>query len=219
MTEARRTATPPAIDGDLSDWDFAQDPIPLLCENQLTAAPGYDWSPANLSAVARLQWDEQALYLAVKVRDDVHHPGGTGEQTLRGDALRVALHPGNRAEGTDGRAFEWDISASAPGGGSGRHTLYRPPARNGGLPSGHLAKDSSVYELAVKREGDITDYELRIPWSETGGLTPAVGTRAGLSLQLFDTDNNGLAPSVMTWGGGLLPEWAPSAFGLLTLID
>lgn len=110
-------------------------------------------------------------------------------------------------------------SASAPGGGSGRHTLYRPPARNGGLPSGQLAKDSSVYELAVKREGDITAYELRIPWSETGGLTPAVGTRAGLSLQLFDADNNGLAPSVMTWGGGLLPEWAPSAFGLLTLID
>ena len=72
-------------------------------------------------------------------------------------------------------------SASAPGGGSGRHTLYRPPARNGGLPSGQLAKDSSVYELAVKREGDITAYELRIPWSETGGLTPAVGTRAGLS--------------------------------------
>ena len=135
------------------------------------------------------------------------------------DALRVALHPGNRAEGTDKRAFEWDISASAPGGGSGRHTLYRPPARNGGLPSGQLAKDSSVYELAVKREGDITAYELRIPWSETGGRTPAVGTRAGLSLQLFDADNNGLAPSVMTWGGGLLPEWAPSAFGLLTLID
>lgn len=114
------------------------------------------------------------------------------------DALRVALHPGNRAEGTDKRAFEWDISASAPGGGSGRHTLYRPPARNGGLPSGQLAKDSSVYELAVKREGDITAYELRIPWSETGGLTPAAGTRAGLSLQLFDADNNGLAPSVMT---------------------
>ncbi len=216
-TEAARSKSPPVINGDLSDWDFT-DPIPLLCDNQLTAPDGYTWSPANLSGVVKFTWDDQALYFAAKVRDDTHVANATGEETNRGDSLVIALHPGNRVEGADARAFAWLVSATTPGGGSGRHTLYRPPARSGGLPSGQLAKDSSVYELAIRRNADITTYELRIPWSETGGLTPSPGVTAGLSLQLFDADGAGV-PAVMTWGGGLRPAWSPTGFGTLTLTD
>ena len=215
--EARHAAHAATVDGDLGDWDFA-DPIPLLCDNQLTATEGYAWTPANLTGVARFAWDREALYFAAKVRDDRHVATTTGEDTLRGDSLVIALHPGNRVEGADGQAFAWHLGAAAPGGGSGRHTLYRPPARSGGLASGQLAKDSSVYEVAILRAGDTTTYELRIPWAETGGLTPALGVKAGLSLQLFDADGAG-APAVMTWGGGLRPAWSPAGFGVLTLTE
>lgn len=213
--EAAERKTDIVIDGDLSDWKFSE-PIPLLCDNQISAENGYVWTPENLSGMAEFVWDDKALYLAVMVKDDVHDARTTGDKTAEGDSLRVAFHPMNRAEGEDGKAFEWIIGAAAPGGGSGRHTLYRPESRSGGLRSGHLARDSSVYEVAVKRDGDITCYEVRIPWSETGLSGATIGTKAGLSMQLIDSDGTS-ARGVMTWGGGLRPNWSPSLFGVLTL--
>jgi hypothetical protein len=215
-TEASRTTRKIVVDGRLDDWDLA-DPIPLLCDNQISAENGYAWTPQNLSGVARFAWDDDALYLAVWVRDDQHVATATGEDTVKGDSLVIAFHPGNRVAGAEAKAFQWHVGGAAPGGGSGRHTLYRPAARSGGLQSGQLARDSSAYEIAVAREGVYTQYELRIPWAETGGLRPAVGVKAGLSLQLIDSDG-GLARGVMTWGGGLRPAWAPASFGVLTLI-
>lgn len=215
--EAHRTHGPVRIDGDLADWDQTC-PIPLLCDNQVTVfKPGYVWSPTNLAGVAYLQWDDQALYFAARVRDDRQVAATTGEQTLDGDSICLALHPANRAEGADARAFCWYISAASPGGGSGKFTLYRPPARSGGLSSGQLAQNSSVYELAIVRTNDMTTYELRIPWAEAGCPAPGVGTKLGLSLQLNDNDGDGRA-AAMTWGGGLQPAWAPKGFGVLTLV-
>ena len=214
--EAPRRKTDIVVDGQLDDWDFA-DPIPLLCDNQISAENGYAWTPRNLSGIARFAWDDAALYAAVWVRDDQHVATATGEDTVKGDSLVIALHPENRVAGTDAKAFQWFVGAAAPGGGSGRHTLYRPAAHSGGLQAGQLARDSSVYEIAVKREGDYTQYELRMPWAETGGLRPAVGAKAGLSLQLIDADGTA-ARGAMTWGGGLRPAWNPASFGVLTLI-
>ena len=213
--EAYRTAKPKAIDGDLSDWDFA-DPLPLLGGNQIVAEGGYQWTPENLSGVAQLAWDADSLYLAVRVRDDVH-AAQTGEKTLEGDALQIGLHPANRLPGTDARAIEWHVSAASPGSGSGRHTVYRPAAHAAGLASGQLAKDSSTYEIAVKRAGKDTCYELRIPWTEAGGLRPQPGVRLGLSLRLLDADN-GPARGAAAWGRGLAPSWSPNSFGSLVLL-
>ena len=213
--EAYRTAKPKAIDGDLSDWDFA-DPLPLLGGNQIASEAGYRWTPENLSGVAQLAWDADSLYLAVRVRDDVH-AAQTGEKTLEGDALQIGLHPANRIPGTEARAIEWHVSAASPGSGSGKHTVFRPAAHAAGLASGQLAKDSSTYEIAVKRAGKDTCYELRIPWTEAGGVRPQPGVRLGLSLRLLDADN-GAARGSAAWGRGLAPSWSPSAFGSLVLL-
>ena len=213
--EAHRIAKPLTIDGDLSDWDFA-DPIPLLCANQIVSEGGYKWTPENLSGVAQLAWDADALYVAAKVRDDVH-AAQTGEKTLDGDALQIGLHPANRLPGAEGAAIEWHVSSASPGGGSGKHTVFRPAAHSAGLSSGQLAKDSSVYEIAVKRAAKDTCYELRIPWSDAGGVRPQPGVRLGLSLRLLDADN-GAARGSAAWGRGLAPAWSPAAFGSLVLL-
>ena len=212
--EARRTAKPKTIDGDLSDWDFA-DPIPLLCANQITSEGGYKWTPENLSGIAQLTWDDEALYIAARVRDDVHVVK-TGADTLKGDALQIGLHPANRLVGADNAAIEWYISAANPGSGSGKHTVFRPAAHAAGLASGQLAKDSSVYEISVKRNGKDTCYEFRIPWRDAGGVRPQAGTRLGLSLRLTDADS-GAAHGAAAWGRGL-ESWTPSSFGSLVLL-
>lgn len=216
--EARRAAGAPKIDGDLSDW-VGHEPIPLLAENQLTRfSSGYDWTPENLSGVAYLQWDEQALYLAVDVIDDRAATPFTDDRTPDSDSVTLAIQPNRIGKDANHQAFAYYLSAATPGGGSGRVTLYRPPAYAGGLPSGQLARDSSVYEVQIRRNGTRTTYEARLPWSELGGVQPRLGMKLGLSIRLDDNDGDGRA-AAMTWGDGLEPAWEPSMFGVLTLTN
>lgn len=213
--EAHAAKKPVKIDGNLSDWDFS-DPIPLCCENQITEKRGgYVWTRNNLSGVAAFSWDKDALYFAAKVKDDVHETAAH-EKTPLGDSITIALHPGNRVPGTDAQAGEWFLSDCSPGGGSGMYTLYRPAAHAAGLKSGQLAKDSSNYDIVVKTSGGITVYELRMPWSEIRGAVPEVGTKLGLSLRLSDADGSKFGR--INWGMGLDPAWAPTAFGVMTLV-
>ncbi len=219
--EAHRAAAPPTIDGRLDDW-VTRCPIPLIGANQLAfKADGYAWSPDNLSAVAYLMWDDASLYLAVEVRDDVHHATGAGQQTaepfLAGDSLLVALDPTHRGLEADARAFAYCLASTAPGGGSGKHTLLRPAEHSGGRPAGHLFRDSSLYDMAAVEEAERCVYELRIPLTEVG-LSAALGAKLGLSLQLNDSDGAGPA-ATMVWGGGLMPAWSPQEFGILTLVE
>lgn len=215
--EAVHVAKPPVIDGDLSEWSGGC-PIPLLGPGQTTILDP-TWKPgaANLRAVAKLTWDDKNLYLAAWVDDDVHAAPETGERCLDSDSVVVALHPALRTPGSDAKAFAYYLSPAAPGGGSGKNTLYRPAEHSGGLPSGQLAKDSSVYELAIRRDGTHTCYEVRLPWSQLG-TTGRLGAKLGCSLQLNDNDGKGRA-AYITWGDGLSPTWNPAAFGILTLIE
>lgn len=213
-TEAYRLTGALKIDGDLSDWNTAN-PIPLCCENEVTETKnGYEWSRENVSGVAYLAWDKEALYFAAKVLDD-QHTTEADDKSPFGDSITLALHPGNRVPGTDAQAQEWFISDRNPGGGSGKYTLYRPAAHAAGLKSGQLAKDSSNYDIVVKTTGSTTVYEVRIPWSEIRGCTPEVGAKLGLSLRLSDRDGQKFGR--LNWGMGLDPAWAPTAFGSLTL--
>jgi hypothetical protein len=216
--EAYRVAQPPKIDGDLSDWG-RKCPIPLIGTNQLkVVAPGYQWSPANLNGVAYLAWDSANLYVAVEVMDDVHHEAGEGETVIGGDSVTLAFDPTNRGPDAARQAYAYYVSSKKPGIGSGVHTLFRPAQHAGGRPAGHLARDSSVYDLAIKPGKGTCVYELRIPWSELGGITPMFGGKLGFAIQLNDSDGQGLAAQ-MNWGGGLSPAWSPSGFGVITLAE
>ncbi len=205
----------PKIDGTLDDWTRAE-PVPLLCDNQITVNDaGYKWVPENFSGIAYFQWDEKNLYLAAEVNDDTHRADTSSEDAPKSDSLIFAMQP--QVGGAPEKAFKLYISASSPGGGSGKHTLYRPATYSGGMKSGHLAKDSSQCELAIRRLGTVTIYEVRIPWSELGGFNPAFGAKFGCSLQLNDADAKPLAAQ-MNWGGGLKPIWSPADFGIVTLL-
>ncbi len=128
----------------------------------------------------------------------------------------LAIDPTLRGPDARARSFAYYLSSAAPGGGSGRYTLFRPPAHSEGRPSGHLLRDSSIYDMTVVPSPGCL-YELRIPFSELG-IKGAVGTRIGLSLQLNDNDGNDLTAR-MNWGGGLYPTWNPLDFGIVTLVE
>ena len=197
-------------------------PIPLCCDNQVRSDGGYAWSPANLSGIASLSWDESGLMFTCEVKDDKSAPkaivssAATGDEALKGDALALALFPKVGADGKPEDAqLRWYMSLASPGGGSGATTLFRPKAYSLGLKSGQLAKDSSVYQVSFRRAGDRTVYDLKIPWSEIPGFSPAKGASFGMSLVLFDSDGaQGLGR--MVWGAELGD--GASGCGIVTLL-
>jgi hypothetical protein len=220
VAEAHRTETPPEIDGSLDDW-VKKCPVPLIGRNQITAnADHYVWTPSNLSAVGYLMWDDAHLYVGVTVRDDVHHATGSGtmsgRELIEGDSLVLGIDPTGRGAAAGSRAFAFYVSSAAPGGGSGAHSLFRPEPHDGGRPSGHLFKDSSVYDMAVAKRAGVSVYELRMPLTELG-VHGGLGAKIGLSVQLNDNDGKGRAAQ-MNWGGGLLPAWLPGNFGIVTFV-
>ena len=215
--EAVKVRHPPAIDGKLDAWGSAC-PLPLIGRNQLQALrKEYQWTPRNLSGVAYLRWDERNLYVAVDVLDDVHCAAGDGDTVIDGDSVIMAFNPAPGSPDAASRSLAYYVSSQRPAGGSGEHTLWRPARYSGGRPAGHLARDSSVYDIAVKPTDGRCVYELRIPWSELG-FSPAFGAKLGFSVQLNDNDGHGPAAR-MNWGGGILPAWYPGNFGVITLVE
>ena len=218
--EAHRASQAPGIDGRLDDW-VTHCPIPLIGRNQLAyQSDGYQWTPENLSAVGYAMWDAANLYLAVRVRDNIHSSftaaTPSGEQATRGDSVVLALQP---ARGdSPSKAFAYYLTSAAPGGGSGAHTLFRPADHAGGRESGHLFRDSSIYEMVVLAEKGVCVYELRIPLSEIG-VSPNLGTKLGLSVVLIDNDGKREPAAKMTWGGGIEPAWVPDQFGIVTFVE
>jgi len=215
--EAVKVRKPPTIDGKLDDWNRVC-PIPLIGRNQLRVIDkDYAWTPQNLSGVAYLGWDSRNLYVAVEVLDNIHHPAGDGETVITGDSVILAFDPTNRSPDAAAKSCAYYVSSRKPAGGSGTHTLYRPSSQSGGRPSGHLARDSSVHEIAVKTNPNGCVYELRIPWSELG-VAPVFGGKFGFAIQLNDNDGQGLAAH-LNWGGELSPTWRPANFGVITLVE
>ena len=194
-------------------------PVPLLCENQLRAENGYKFGEKNCGGVATFTWDKDALVFEVAVEDDqlVTKPvvSESGEETLAGDSLALCIFP---RIGPDGRPqddqLRWYISKASPGGGSGATTVFRPAKYAMGAKSGQLCKDSSVYQIDIRRDGTLTTYRLRIPWAEIPGFSPAKGASFGCNLVLGDADGDEKFGR-MVWGGGL-KDGSPDC-GLVTL--
>lgn len=216
--EAYKVAKPPVIGGSLDGWDL-RCPIPLIGRNQLQVLdPGFQWTPSKLNGVAYLNWDDKNLYVAVDVLDDAPHPAGEGETVTQGDSVTLAFDP--TAGSPDGarRGFALYASSQKPAGGSGTVTLWRSRQHSGGLPAGHMARDSSVCEIAIRPEPGRCRYEMRLPFSVLGGVTPGFGGKLGFSMQL--TGGGAAGPAArMTWGGGLSPSWSPGDFGRVTFVE
>ena len=195
-------------------------PVPLLCENMVRAENGYEWSERNVAGVARFTWSKDSLVFEAAVEDDAMDArpavGEDGEETLAGDSIALCVFP---RIGPDGRPengqMRWYISKASPGGGSGATTVFRPKKYSMGMKSGQLCKDSSVYAIAIGREGTLTKYRLTIPWAEIPGFAPAKGASLGCSIVLTDADG-GEKRCRVVWGGGLKDDSADC--GLLTLV-
>jgi hypothetical protein len=129
-----------------------------------TTWSGYD----DLGARVYLGWDDEALYMAVKVEDDRHFNAQPPDMIWNGDAIQMGLAAGKT---------HWNLALALTEGG----VVFRQVEG---------AKDKDMEETAgfsVKREGNQTQtfYEMRLPLADLG-LKP--GDEFNLNVCVLDDD-------------------------------
>jgi len=164
-------ATGLEVDGNWEKWAAYTGILLPSDEGQQVQLSGWA-GKADLSADARFAYDDEGLYVAVMVEDNVHSPV-PGEGMWSGDNLQIAFTPDTALYGPeygfnllgDGTAETWRWAKGAAVEG----------------------KENIVYQAS--RSGNATFYEAKLPW--TAIFEGPVEERLSFTILVNDNDGNG----------------------------
>jgi hypothetical protein len=185
------------VDGDLSDWQA----VPAITLDRPDQAKYVrSWrGPQDLSAWIYLVWDDEALSLAARVRDDMHNPKdilllgfdmdlGEREFGLEADDLKLRIEP---------------------------HDEKRPSFH---VEHGNIDRGYEPSALVTRVEGDMTYYEARFEWKTLFGEVPEPGKTIGFSVALIDVDTaTRFWDGYLQWTYGFVEDHDAAAWGKLIL--
>ena len=208
-----RFASPPGIDGNLSEW--AGQPT---VQSQFLVFSATSWDGSDdLAATWQLGWDNDALYVAVQVEDNLHVQNQTGDQIFKGDSVDMQIDTNvNAGAGQlNSRTFQITISPGDFAGLPPSYYLFRA------TDAGSFVSDPAQGNIQVAAAPTGSGYiiEARIPWS-TLEMTPAAGQVLGIALNVSDNDSPGNAiQEVMKSHVATRTLLDPSSWGRLTLVE
>lgn len=173
-----RLIVPPIIDGYVVDWP-AGDSIELNRNTAFSFSGRID-SLEDLSAVIRSGWDEQKLYFAIQVTDDVII-GGDSADVWRDDSVEIGLD-GLR----DQYPWGWDDH---------QYTIVVDGrVTDRGVPT----KDITAAIVTYKGGYNI---EVAIPFAKLIPGIPISGTVMGFTVGIHDDDDGGNWDAYLIWEG------------------
>lgn len=177
------------IDGDLSEWNSGW--MYLNSKEQFEQLNGYriEYSgPNDIWAKTALKWDEENLYFAAEVHDDVFYSTGyEPKDTWNLDTFQLAFlyDPEGKIKSTN--TFE-EIAFSyldkSP-------IIYRHKTIQKELLDSTKVEGS---EISIVEDGDVMYYEVKLPWSSLlpdDYALPASGTEFKFAIILNDNDGMG----------------------------
>lgn len=180
---AKFLSTPPTLDGDWSEWkdlttEYSATNV-VFGQNNWT---GED----DLAGSFHVGWDNNNLYIAVKVRDDQYVQNATGENIFQGDSIEILLDTKVRDDyfydALSPDDFQLGISPGRPDvNGTKEAYLWFPRS---------VAGTKSNIQIASRLENGIYRVEAAIPWS-LFEVTPAADMHLGFALSISDNDNTG----------------------------
>ncbi len=174
-----------AIDGKLDEKAWSRARVCELHEARQMRFLRQDepWTgPEDLSGKLRFLWDDEHLYVAMEVTDDVLARGKKDGMLWAQDGLQFLVDPGRGSEAQPGK---YDYSAGVGTAGPQVWCHLVPPGR----PTGE-AKDILLAGRPTGREGDIV-YEMAIPWSRVAPFAPGPGANLGMCMVLNEDDGKG----------------------------
>jgi len=181
---AKRVATPPKIDGDLSEWTGAPT-VEIKEPKEVVYGKGAWKSADDLSAKAWIGWDENNFYFAIDVTDDhVVQPFET-KKMVNGDHIELWLDldpEKNKDSGVPGEGV-WQLGLS-PG-----NFADHPAGIIDWVPGGLLKKHTDEIEIKSTKSDKGYRIEARIPWALLGKFRPADGRVFRVNIDPSDTDS------------------------------
>ena len=178
----------PVIDGNLDydEWD-PNTAMHADKEDQIRQIKG--WGGTNdVSGSCMLMWDEENLYFAAEVTDNVFTPAPANERQWNGDDIQLGVYYGDTGFLAIGQAsatyHEIGLALTEKG-----PQAWRWLSQDNEIPNGEL-KD---LDLAVVNKGTKTYYEARIPWTTLlkPGQKPTAGQEIAFSYLINDNDGEG----------------------------
>lgn len=171
----------PDIDGTLDDdaWDMDRYSIESVVYG------GQNWQgPDDLSGRAMLGWDEDYLYVGVRVLDDVFVQNARDANLYKGDSLEILfdadVSSDYYSDYLSGDDYQLGLSPGGPEINENTQAWLWYPSSKEGSPA-------KVVVAAREREDGYL-IEAAIPWS-TFGVRPAEGHHYGFALSISDNDN------------------------------
>ncbi len=199
---------PPRIDGDLADWDGIETHAVSSDHIWSGSVPGGD---ADCSAEFRVAYDQENLYVAVDVRDDVVVCNIAPDDVKghwRSDAVEICVDPSGRSDNTL-TVFKAGIF---PGTTAGREPRA---ARDADARQGVIEKTAPGMRVASRFTGSGYIIETAIPWSDMpGGTAPSAGETIGFNLVIYDGDEADAGPGANIGKARLAWSYRPSAQAL-----
>ena len=205
-----RAAATPVIDGSLDEWNFEKFHT-LNTEEAVKIGRG-SWNGAgDLSYRFAVEYDDDALYFAFRVRDDNFRQTRDALDAWAEDSIQIGL-------GVKPNGDSWEIYTKlcfAVNSETGEMLLYRHNGTGKECPPGNLA--GRAIRFGFRRTGDESCYEMAIPWREIDSrLTAApVERKIGIGLLVNDVDTTpaGISPrKAMEMFGGMA-EGNPAKMG------
>lgn len=188
VSVARYADKKPVIDGKLNkdEWDAN---TAMYADKADQIRQIKDWrGEKDISGNCMLMWDEDNLYLAAEVTDDIFTPAPSGAQQWKGDDIQFGVYYGSAGFLAIGQAsttyHELGFALTDQG-----VQAYRWLAQDNAVAVGPVEK----LELAAVNEGTKTYYEARIPWTTLlkPGQQPKAGHELVFSFLLNDNDGDG----------------------------
>jgi hypothetical protein len=189
-----RLVSAPVIDGDLSDWP-AGETISLNRQTAFSFSGQID-SPADLSAIIRSGWDQQTLYFAIEVSNDVIVTDSS--DVWRDDGVEIGLDGLNDKDAWGLDDHQYTLVAD------GRTT-------DRSVPTGDIAASVATHQGGY-------DIEVAIPMSKLLPGVPISGTVMGFTIGLHDDDDGDNWDAYLIWEGTNTSS-SPEEFGSLIFTE
>jgi hypothetical protein len=171
----------PNIDGDWSEWPNSEIPSGYVVFG------GGNWvNASDLNSSYKVAYDNNYLYIAAKVVDDVYAQNATGYQIYLGDSLEILLDANLAGDyhdrGISSDDYQLGISAGKGSIGGTKEAYLWYPKNIRGPRTGVVIASQSL--------SDGYRVEAAIPWS-IYGITPVSGRHYGFAFSVSDNDNTG----------------------------
>lgn len=187
FTAASYAEKEPVIDGIISEGEWLGN---WMCadeyENMFFVNSDYKnmWQDKeNLSITgSKMMWDEENFYFAAIVRDDIHVQDNTAQNLWMGDSIQFGIEDKNKSVVAATNTMFTEIGmALLPEGAK----IYRYSSLYN-KPTGILEN----CEVSIKRVGNDTIYEAKIPWDEIFYDDYDMNTSKVLGFAMLANDND-----------------------------